>query len=144
MTSSFTYTTGSTERKFYADDVKIELITNGEQQRLIDGTLDQDAREIFFRVTVNQVWEQVGASDKRPVAMWLDMLGGEEITFKPDTSGSSSFIIYPDLGHSPTAIALRLGTHRRKVSLRFLSKSTYQYNDSVATTLAALMPHVGS
>lgn len=144
MTSSFTYTTGSTERKYYTDDVKIDLLIAGEQARLIDGTLDQDVREITFRVTVKQVWEQSGASDKRPVEMWLDMLGGEVITFKPDSSESASFIIYPDLSHIATAIALKKGTHTREVALRFLSKSSYQYNDSAMTSIAALMTHIGA
>ena len=140
MTSSFTYTTGSAEKKYLSNGVEIGLIINGEQVRLIDGVLDQDVRDIAITLDVSTIWEQVDASDKSPGQLWLDLLNGSEITFKPDSDESVSFIILPDLDHVPTVVAISTGIYLETVALRFLSKSTYQPTDSTLTGLVGLMP----
>lgn len=144
MTSSFEYTVAASTKTYYTDSVRIQAIVDGDQQRLISGDMDQDIRDIAFRVTVKQVWEQVGASDKQPQQVWLDLLAETNIVFKPDVSQDGSFVIVPDLSHTATFMATTLGTYLERVELRFISKSTYQPTDTVATDLAALMPFFGA
>lgn len=144
MNSSFEYTVAATTRTYYSDVVQLALRIDGDQQRLISGDIDQDIRDIEILVTVKQVWEQSGASDKSPGALWLDLAAGTNIVFKPDTSGSCEFVVVPDLSHTPTFVATIRGTYLETIELRFISKSVYQPADAVMTNLVALMPFFGA
>ncbi len=144
MTSSFEYTVAATTRTYYSDAVELSARVDGDQQRLISGDMDQDIRDIEILVTVKQVWEQSGASDKAPGALWLDLLAKTNIIFKPDTSESCEFVIVPDLSHTPTFVATIKGTYLETIELRFISKSVYQPADAVMTNLVAMMPFFGA
>jgi hypothetical protein len=145
MTSSFTYTTGPTTHTYLSDDVTVELIADAEQGRTIAGTLAQEVRDLFLRITVRAVWEPSGAGTKSPNQIWLDLLAGTEIKFRPDTTGTDpDIIIKPDLSHNLTLFATKRGTPLESTELRFLSYSVYQPTDTAVTRISALKPFFSS
>ena len=85
--------------------------------------------------------EQVGASTKSANALWLDAIGGAEITFKSDVDDSTSYIIVPDLSHVARFSSVVRGVQLEAADLRFISKSVYQEDASTSTGIAALRPH---
>lgn len=115
----------------------------GRQERLISGDLDQDIHDIEFMISVKGIWEQDGASDKSANALWLDLLGGAEATFVSDTDVATSYLVKPDISHSPRFVSVSRGTYAEMIELRFISKSVYQEDDSVATGIAGMRPHFG-
>jgi hypothetical protein len=146
MTSSFTYTSGSVTHTYLSDEVRCEIVIDGEQGRTIAGTLAQEVRDVFLRITVRGVWEpaSVGAT-KSPNQIWLDLLAGSEVKFRPDTSGTDpDIIILPDLEHNLTLFATRRGTALEATELRFISKSTYQPTDTAITRVSGLKPFFSS
>lgn len=118
-------------------------MVTGRQERLISGDLDQDFQDIEYQISVKGIWEQVGASTKPVNDLWLDLLGGAEVTFKSDTSDSTSYIVMPDLGYRPRFVEVAKGTHKESVELRMISKSVYQEDDSTSTGIADMRPHYG-
>lgn len=146
MTSSFTYTAGPTTHTYESDEVRCEIVVDGEQGRTIAGTLAQEVRDVFFRITVRAVWEPaaVGAT-KSPNQIWLDLLAGTEVKFRPDVSATDpDIIIMPDLSHNLTLFATRRGTPLEATELRFLSKNTYQPTDTAVTRVSGLKPFFSS
>ena len=108
--------------------------------------MDTDFQDIAFLTSlITGVWEQVGASSKSANALWLDALGGAEITFNPDAiqTTTTSYIVVPDISHSARFFTDAIkGVYLETVELRFISKSRrIKPTDSVATGLAALRPH---
>lgn len=145
MNSSFTYTSGPTTHTYLSDEVRVEIVVDGEQGRTIAGTLAQEVRDVFLRVYVRAVWEPSGTATKSPNQIWLDLLGGTEVKFQPDTSGTDpDIIIMPDLSHNLTLFATRRGTPTENTELRFISKSTYQPTDTAITRISALKPFFSS
>jgi hypothetical protein len=145
MTSSFTYTTGPTTHTYLSDEVRCEIVVDGEQGRTIAGTLAQEVRDVFLRITVRGVFEPSGAGTKSPNQIWLDLLAGSEVKFRPDTSGTDpDIIILPDLEHNLTLFATRRGTALEATELRFISKLTYQPTDTAITRVSGLKPFFSS
>lgn len=145
MTSSFTYTSGPTTHTYLSDEVACEIVIDGEQGRTIDGTLAQEVRDVFLRITVRAVWEPSGTATKSPNQIWLDLLAGTEVKFRPDTSGTDpDIIILPDITHNLTLFATRRGTALEATELRFLTKSTYQPTDTAITRVSGLKPFFSS
>jgi len=139
MQCSFTYS--STTYTYYVDQVMIKPRATGRQERLISGDIDEDLHDIEFLITIKGLWEQVGASTKSANALWLDLLGGADATFKSDTADSTSYIVKADFNHSPSFVETTKGTYKEAVELRLISKSVYQETDSVATGIAGMRPH---
>ena len=142
MQCSFTYS--STTYTYYVDVLSVAPVVTGRQERLISGDLDQDFNDIEYRISVSGIWEQVGASTKNVNDLWLDLLGGAEVTFKSDTDDSTSYIVMPDFGHSPAFVDVAKGTYKEAVELRLISKSVYQEDDSTSTGIADMRPHFGA
>lgn len=142
MTSSFTYTTGPVTHTYLSDEVRCEIIVDGEQGRTIAGTLAQEVRDLYLRITVRAVWEKSGTATKSPNQIWLDLLNGSEVKFRPDTTATDpDIIIMPDLSHNLTLFATKRGTALEFTELRFLSKSVYQPTDTAITRVSALKPY---
>lgn len=142
MKCSFAYS--SNTYTYYVDVASIRIVADGDQARAISGDMDTDVRDIELRISISGMWEQVGASTKPANDLWLDALGGAEITFKSDTADSTSFIVVPDITHSPEFVITKRGTYLESVELKFISKSVYQEDDSVITGLADMRPHYGA
>ena len=123
------------------DSLSIDTVVTGRQERLISGDMDSEFHDVEYRISISGVWEQVGASSKSANALWLDALGGAEITFKSNTDDSTSYIIVPDLSHAARFSGVTRGVQLETADLRFISKSVYQEDDSISTGIAALRPH---
>ena len=139
MKCSFTYS--ATTYTYYVDSVSVTPVTTGRQERLISGDMDSEFHDIEFQISVSGIWEQDGASSKSANALWLDALGGAEMTFKSDTDVSTSYTVVADLDHSPSFVQAVKGTYLEAVELRFISKSVYQEDASAATGVAGMRPH---
>lgn len=126
------------------DVLSIVPKVTGRQERLISGDMDQDMNDIEYKISVSGMWEQVGASTKSVNDLWLDLLGGAEVTLLSDTDESTSYIVVPDFGHSPAFVETASGTYKESVELRLISKSVYQEDDAVSTGIADMRPHFGA
>ena len=126
------------------DEIDIDMPTTGRQERLISGDMDQDFQDLEFVIELKGIFEQVGASNKSANQLWLDLIGGAEVTFKSDTDDSTSYIVVPDLKRSFKVKKVSKGTHKESVQIPLISKSVYQEDDSVSTGVADMRPHYGA
>lgn len=139
MQFSFTY--DSNTYTYLADVVEIDEQVNGEQRRLMDGTMDNNFHDLEYAIQIKGIMEQVPGNTKSANALWHDLLAGADAVFESEAGSGVSYSVVPVYGRRRVVQTIK-GTYKESVVFRLVSTAVYQPADSVPTGVAGLMPHL--
>ena len=156
MESAFTWTGGAQgggdlTRRHLTDRVRIvpEADADAYDVLVSDGAVERavDVRGVWLVLEVETsapagLSGAAGGEGRSMRGVWLDLLAGQEIRYRPDADDAAVEIaVVPDVSHTPTLYAARYGQLLPGAVLRLRSKQLLDPGAQVLRDLAARSPY---